>query len=393
MVQLERGGQGARPLVPLLAVVVAATCLAGAVVLNDAFSAPVELKQSEQVMKWMNTLKGAESFLDDAKSGKLPARALTDGNQLHSVEHMLKKTKEAVHREATRLHDLEPPKLEMPYGAKKVALLMGQGEENKEGGFQGLARNDKRPGQVMREVSDLVDQYKEEENAAAKQLLRTIASKIVESFDNHGLSPAQIAREITDGAEAGAAAQDAQQAESTGQGGQSLAEQEMPPSGVTSDTILGQIGDTEGVQDCTDLPGLPKSSKFCLEGRPYTKLPGIDAAMTSGDMRAKIKELKLQAKKNLGIPNAAKVDQEELAKLQDIVKSTKKALNEQEGKLKEIKDSKHTAMQDLAAQKRILSMAKDARQQRLAWRSMDTGMTQAYKDAGFKLPLSAGIGK
>lgn len=162
--------------------------------------------------------------------------------------------------------------------------------------------------------------------------------------------------QITDGAEAGAAAQDAQQAASAGQGGQSLAEQEMPTSGVTSDTILGQIGDTEGVQDCTDLPGLPKSSKFCLEGRPYTKLPGIDSAMTSGDMRAKIKELKLQAKKNLGIPNAAKVDQEELAKLQDIVKSTKKALNEQEGKLKEIKDSKHTAMQDLAAQKRILSM-------------------------------------
>lgn len=156
----------------------------------------MELKQSEQVTKWMNTLKGAESFLDDAKSGKLPARALTDGNQLHSVEHMLKKTKEAVHREATRLHDLEPPKMEMPYGAKKVALLMGNGEENKVGGFQGLARSDKRPGQVMREVSDLVDQYKEEEDAAAKQLLRTIASKIVESFDNHGLSPSQIAREV-----------------------------------------------------------------------------------------------------------------------------------------------------------------------------------------------------
>ena len=176
----------------------------------------------------------------------------------------------------------------------------------------------------------------------------------------------------------------------SGGGAQSLQQEEMPPSGVTSNTILGNIGETEGVQDCTDLPGLPKSSKFCLEGRPYTKLPGIDSAMTTGDMRAKIKELKLQAKKNLGIPNAAKVDQEELAKLQDIVKSTKKALNEQEGKLKEIKDSKHTAMQDLAAQKRILSMAKDARQQRLAWRAMDTGMSQAYHDAGFKLPLSAG---
>lgn len=194
--------------------------------------------------------------------------------------------------------------------------------------------------------------------------------------------------QITDGAEAGA---DAESAARSSAGGQSLKQQtEMPTSGITSDTILGQIGETEGVQDCTDVPGLPKSSKFCLEGRPYTKLPGIDSAMTTGDMRGKIKELKLQAKKNLGIPNAAKVDQEELAKLQDIVKSTKKALNEQEGKLKEIKDSKHTAMQDLAAQKRILSMAKDARRQRLAWRSMDTGMTQAYKDAGFKLPLSAG---
>jgi hypothetical protein len=395
---------------------------------------PTELKQSPAIMKWMNTLKGAESFLDDASSGKLPARALTDGNQLKSVEHMLKTTKESVHREATRLHSLEEPKQQMPYGAKKVALLMGPGEENSEGGFQGLARRDARPGQVMREVSDLVDQYKEEEDAAAKQLLRTIASKIVESFDNHGLSAAQIAREvttiyppappcavpvpelrpcvaaaggplhvqvvdnvcacgggeqITDGAEAGAAAQ---QASAGGGEGQSLQEQkpEMPVSGVTSDTILGNIGETEGVQDCTDLPGLPKSSKFCLEGRPYTKLPGIDAAMTTGDMRQKIKELKLQAKKNLGIPNAAKVDQEELAKLQDIVKTTKKALNEQEDKLKEIKDSKHTAMQDLAAQKRILSMAKDARKQRLAWRAMDTGMSQAYKEAGFKLPLSAG---
>lgn len=157
---------------------------------------PTELKQSPAIIKWMNTLKGAESFLDDAKSGKLPARALTDGNQLNSVENMLKKTKESVDREATRLHSLDEPKQEMPYGAKKVALLMGPGEENKEGGFQGLARSDKRPGQVMREVSDLVDQYKEEEDAAAKELLRTIASKIVESFDNHGLSAAQIARQV-----------------------------------------------------------------------------------------------------------------------------------------------------------------------------------------------------
>ena len=43
--------------------------------------------------------------------------------------------------------------------------------------------------------------------------------------------------------------------------------------------------------------------------------------------------------------------------------------------------------QDLNAQKRILTMAKDARTQRLAWRHLDSGMTGAYKDAGFKLPL------
>jgi hypothetical protein len=34
--------------------------------------------------------------------------------------------------------------------------------------------------------------------------------------------------------------------------------------------------------------GLPKSSKFCLEGRPRTKLPGLGSAMTTGDMRGKI---------------------------------------------------------------------------------------------------------
>ena len=371
----------------------AAVCLAGSIVLACGGTAPAVLRQQpSSVSKWMNTLKGAESFLDDAESGRLPARALSDGDQLSSVESMIRKTKEAVHREATRLHSLEAPKQTLPIGAKKIALMTAPGEQNE--GFQGLARNDKRPGQVMREVSDLVDQYKAEEDAAAKDLLRTIASKIVESFDNHGLSAAQIAREVTEGAELGAAASDAQERVAGGREAQlrtrrSGEKPTLPIGGLTSDTILGQIGRTEGVQDCTDLPGLPKSSKFCLEGRPYTKLPGIDAAMTSGDMREKIKELKLQAKKNLGIPNAAKVDQEELAKLQDIVKSTKKALSEQEGKLKEIKDSKHTALQDLAAQKRILSMAKDARQQRLAWRSMDAGMSQAYKQAGFKLPLSA----
>ena len=54
--------------------------------------------------------------------------------------------------------------------ALDLALLMGPGEENSEGGFQGLARRDARPGQVMREVSDLVDQYKEEEDAAEEEV-------------------------------------------------------------------------------------------------------------------------------------------------------------------------------------------------------------------------------
>lgn len=56
---------------------------------------------------------------------------------------------------------------------------------------------------------------------------------------------------------------------------------------------------------------------------------------------------------NLGLPNANKIDQEELSKLKDIVQSTSKALSEQEGKLKEIKDSKKSAMTDLHAQKRV----------------------------------------
>lgn len=42
---------------------------------------------------------------------------------------------------------------------------------------EGLARRDVRPGQVMREVTDLVDEYKAEEDEAAKSLLRSIASK------------------------------------------------------------------------------------------------------------------------------------------------------------------------------------------------------------------------
>lgn len=64
------------------------------------------------------------------------------------------------------------------YGARKVALMTEPGEENE--GMLGYARRDVRPGEVMREVTDLVDEYKSEEDEAAKQLLRTIASKIVE---------------------------------------------------------------------------------------------------------------------------------------------------------------------------------------------------------------------
>lgn len=92
----------------------------------------------------------------------------------------------------------------------------------------------------------------------------------------------------------------------------------------------------------------------------------------------------------MGLPNAAKIDQEELSKLKDIVLSTSKALKEQEGKLAEIKAGKKAAMADLHAQKRVMTMAKDARTQRLAWRRMDSGMTRAYKDAGYTLPSSAG---
>ncbi|MGB1600398.1 MAG: hypothetical protein ACPIOQ_47070, partial [Promethearchaeia archaeon] len=132
----------------------AAVCLAGSIVLACGGTAPAVLRQQpSSVSKWMNTLKGAESFLDDAESGRLPARALSDGDQLSSVESMIRKTKEAVHREATRLHSLEAPKQTLPIGAKKTALMTAPGEQNE--GFQGLARNDKRPGQVMREVSDL----------------------------------------------------------------------------------------------------------------------------------------------------------------------------------------------------------------------------------------------
>eukprot|EP00961_Rhodomonas_salina_P151057 2034076-Rhodomonas_salina.3 len=42
-------------------------------------------------------------------------------------------------------------------------------------------------------------------------------------------------------------------------------------------------------------------------------------------------------------------------------------------------------MEDLNAQKRVLVMAKDARQQRLAWRHLDSGMTSAYKFCAYKV--------
>jgi hypothetical protein len=283
----------------------------------------------------------------------------------------------------------------MPYGARKVALFTAPGEKNAEQGMLGLARRDARPGQVMREVTDMVDTYKTEEDQAAKDLLRNIASKIVEAFDAHGLTPAQIAREMTDGAEEAEAERSASAEESEegnnqqrAMGSQQLKSTGgMMTSGITRDTLLGREGPDVGVQDCTDLPGLPKSSKFCLEGRPYSKLPGLDSAMTTGDMRGKIDALKAEARGNLGLPNSDKVDQEELSKLQDIVKSTKKALDMQQKRLKDIRASKASAMQDLNAQKRIIVMAKDARKQRLAWRHLDNGMTSAYKQAGFKLPL------
>jgi len=41
--------------------------------------------------------------------------------------------------------------------------------------------------------------------------------------------------------------------------------------------------------------------------RPYSKLPGLGSAMTTGDMRGKIDALKVEARGNLGLPNADKV--------------------------------------------------------------------------------------
>uniref|UniRef100_A0A7S0ME23 Uncharacterized protein n=1 Tax=Cryptomonas curvata TaxID=233186 RepID=A0A7S0ME23_9CRYP len=379
----------------ILAGVVFASVLCAALVLDsNSASSSTELvqKQSPAYMQWLHTLKGAESFLDAADKGQLPAKSIVP-ESLSSVAKLLKKTKEQIHREATRLSSLEEPDepIKTPYGAKKVALLTAPGEENGPGtGFLGLARRDIRPGQVMREVTDLVDNYKAEEDAAAKSLLRTIASKIVDAFDTHGLTAAQVARQFTDDVDSQRLSAARQQTTAPGEeGGAAL---QMPVGGITSDTMLGQMTGDVGVADCTDNPGLPKSSKFCLEGRPYTKLPGLGSAMTTGDMRGKIEELKRQARKNLGLPNADKVDQEELGKLRDIVESTKTALDDQEEKLAEIRKHKAAALKDLEAQKKVLTMAKDARTQRLAWRRLDHGLTTAYKDAGFQLPLSAGFG-
>ncbi|KAJ1489061.1 hypothetical protein T484DRAFT_1781437 [Baffinella frigidus] len=92
----------------------------------------VELKQSAAIMNWFHTLKGAESFLHDADAGKLPAKSIVP-QDFNSVENLLKRTKEQVHREATRLHSLEPKTAgKMPYGARKVALMTAPGEENEE---------------------------------------------------------------------------------------------------------------------------------------------------------------------------------------------------------------------------------------------------------------------
>eukprot|EP00960_Hanusia_phi_P064440 765792-Hanusia_phi.AAC.2 len=52
---------------------------------------------SLRARRWMNTLKGAESFLSDAENGKLPAKAIVPG-EFDSVEKLLKKTKEQVPR-------------------------------------------------------------------------------------------------------------------------------------------------------------------------------------------------------------------------------------------------------------------------------------------------------
>lgn len=52
---------------------------------------PRELEQSGAVTQWLATLKGAESFLDDADNGKLPAKGIVP-QSLTSVEKLLKQT-------------------------------------------------------------------------------------------------------------------------------------------------------------------------------------------------------------------------------------------------------------------------------------------------------------
>jgi hypothetical protein len=63
-----------------------------------------------------------------------------------------------------------------------------------------------------------------------------IASKIVESFDSHGLSPAQIARSITDGIDTADAEEHASNQLQAGAGGEESSTASMPVSGVTSET-------------------------------------------------------------------------------------------------------------------------------------------------------------
>jgi hypothetical protein len=51
----------------------------------------LEDKENSAVNKWLSTLKGAESFLDDADHGRLPSKGIVPSS-LTSVEHLLKKT-------------------------------------------------------------------------------------------------------------------------------------------------------------------------------------------------------------------------------------------------------------------------------------------------------------
>ena len=62
------------------------------IILSSAFRC---ISQALLGRRWMNTLKGAESFLSDAEKGKLPAKAIVPG-EFDSVENLLKRTKEQV---------------------------------------------------------------------------------------------------------------------------------------------------------------------------------------------------------------------------------------------------------------------------------------------------------